>query len=380
MATRRGGQPLDCPWFGQAIVKENIRVPEEYGGLHAALKALRGVPMAKNGFVLRIAPGGGDRVLEALESDYLIIGWAEAEGLLDLELEWDGFREIIREAYYSDDENLRRAGNAGGHMWRFIRDMKVDDLVVVPYGSEFYVGEIRGDAFYDTSKVDEDSAYRRPVKWLNGKSPIPRAIAKSALLSRMKTRGTSADATDLVEEIDECVETAGWIADGGTRPSIETDLRSSLIKATLDELRAGRMESYGFENLIATVLRGLGAVDPKIVPRGKDKGIDIYATFLVAGAFRQVVGVQAKHFQPDPPVGADVVRQLIRGIEEGPERVTLGMVITSGNFSPEAEDAARLYEEEDRGIPIELVDGVQFAGLIADHGLNNMMRKKPRGE
>ena len=55
--------------------------------------------MAKNGFVLRIAPGGEDHVSEALESDHLIIGWAEAEGLLDLELEWEGFREIIREAY-----------------------------------------------------------------------------------------------------------------------------------------------------------------------------------------------------------------------------------------------------------------------------------------
>ena len=43
--------------------------------------------MAKNGFVLRIAPGGEDRVSEALEKDHLIIGWAEAEGLLDPKLE-----------------------------------------------------------------------------------------------------------------------------------------------------------------------------------------------------------------------------------------------------------------------------------------------------
>lgn len=334
--------------------------------------------MDRNGFVLRIAPGRKDRVLEALESNHLIIGWAWAAGLLNLELEWEEFREIIREAYYSDDENLRRAGNAGGHMWRFIRDMKVDDLVVVPYGSEFYVGKIKGAAIYDESKVDEDSAYRRPVNWLNGKSPIPRTIAKSALLSRMKTRGTTADARDLVEEIDDCLTIARRIAHGGTRPSIETDLRSSLKKATLDELRTGRMENYGFEELIETVLRGLGAIDTKIAPRREDKGIDIYATFLVAGAFQQVVGVQAKHFQPNPPVGADVVGQLIRGIKDGSERVTLGMVVTSGNFSPEAELAVRRYEEEG-GIPIELIDGEQFAGLIVDHGLNNMMRRKPRG-
>ena len=70
--------------------------------------------MEKNGFVLRIAPGREDRVSEALESNHLIIGWAMAEGLLDLELEWQRFREIIREAYYSDDENLRRAETRAG--------------------------------------------------------------------------------------------------------------------------------------------------------------------------------------------------------------------------------------------------------------------------
>ena len=55
--------------------------------------------MEKNGFVLRIAPGGGDRVSEALENDHLIIGWSEAKGLLSPELEWDRFRQIIHEVY-----------------------------------------------------------------------------------------------------------------------------------------------------------------------------------------------------------------------------------------------------------------------------------------
>ena len=192
---------------------------------------------------------------------------------------------------------------------------------------------------FDESKVGEDSAYRRPVKWLNDKRAIPRARARSALLSRMKTRAASADATDLVKEI----EGYRKVKDG-TKPAFESDLRSRLIEATLDELRSGRMENVGFERLIETVLRGLGAVDTKIVPKKKDKGIDIYATFLVAGAFRQ---------------------------EEGPEKVTLGMVITSGNFSPEAEAEAKRYEE-DKGIPIELVDGEQFAGLIVERGLEVM--------
>lgn len=52
-------------------------------------------------------------------------------------------------------------------------------------------------------------------------------------------------------------------------------------------------------------MRALGAIETRVVPRSKDKGIDVYATFLVAGAFRQVIGIQAKHWQPEPPVGED---------------------------------------------------------------------------
>jgi restriction endonuclease Mrr len=86
----------------------------------------------------------------------------------------------------------------------------------------------------------------------------------------------------------------------------------------------------------------------------------------VAGAFRQILAVQAKHWQPDPPVGNEVVEQLIRGIEA--ESANLGMIVTSGFISEEASSSAEQYFEE-KGIKIELVDGEQFAKLIIEHGI-----------
>ena len=47
------------------------------------------------------------------------------------------------------------------------------------------------------------------------------------------------------------------------------------------------------------------------------------------------------------------------------------MVITSGTFSEEAAAEADAYGEK-QGIPIELVDGEQFAKLIVEHGLREM--------
>lgn len=318
--------------------------------------------MNQQAFVLRIAPSGIDKVPEALSENQIIIGWAKAEGLLDINLTWEQFREIIRNTYYIGEDTLRRAGGASGHMWRFIREMNKGDLVVVPHWSEFYIAEIEGPAIYVAEKVADDTAYRRPVKWLNDNKPIRRDLAKSALISRMKTQGTCAYATDLLDEIKECLQ----IASSGKIPTFQTDLQSRLVRETLNELRMGRMDSFGFERLIQTVLTGLGAYEVRIVPRGQDKGADILATFRVAGAFRQVIAVQAKHWQPEPPVGKEVVEQLIKGIEA--ESANLGMVITSGAISDEATATAEKYFEE-KGIRIELVDGEQLAKLIVENGI-----------
>lgn len=164
--------------------------------------------MEQQAFVLRISPSGIDRVPEALDNDQIIIGWAEAKGLLDTSLAWEQFREIIRTRYYQDEDNLRRAGSAAGHMWRFIREMNIGDLVVVPYKSNFYIAEISEDANYNEAKVGEDTAYRRNVQWLNNKKAIPRSLAKSALVSRMKVQGTCAYATDLLADVKECLNLA----------------------------------------------------------------------------------------------------------------------------------------------------------------------------
>ncbi|WNK19589.1 restriction endonuclease [Halomonas piscis] len=305
-------------------------------------------------FVLRVAPSEIDRVPEALEFNQIIIGWANADGLLDKALDWVGFREIVRATYYRDDKTLHRAGAAAGHLWRFIREMEAGDLVVVPYGSEFYLAEVAGEAIYLQGKQSEDSAYRRPVKWLNTKQPIPRSYAKSALISRMKIQGTSALATDLLDEIRDCLD----IATSGASPSFHSDLQASLITQALNELQKGRIDSFGFENLIKNLLQSLGAKEARVVPRSQDKGADVVATFLVAETFPLVVAVQAKHWQPEPPVDRQVIDQLVSGMEA--ESADLGMVITTGAFS---DDAVRAANEclESVGRKIELVDGQQFA-------------------
>jgi len=318
----------------------------------------------RSAFIYRVRPSKVDRLKEALRTDQLITGWAKAAGLLDEDLNWVEFREIIRKTYYADDQTLRRAGAAAGNLWRFIREMKPEDLVVVPHGNDFYVAEITGDTIYDDTKIDEDSAYRRPVKWLNDKKPIPRKFANVDLLRRMKTRNTSARANDLLNEIHHSLD---W-ARTGKHPTFNSELYTRFVEDTLYKLKSGLIDDRGFEKLIESLLRKLGAIDTLIVPRQQDKGADILATFRVAGIIQQVVAIQAKHWDSSSPVSSEVVQQLINGIEA--EGADLGMVITSGIISEEAEKAAKQYFEK-TGVNIDLVDGEMFAKLLVESGMFN---------
>ena len=316
-------------------------------------------------FVLRMTLGGADRVPEALGCNHIFIGWSDLDGLLDDELSWGEIRDRVKDMYYPDDPDLRRAGADTGDLWRFIREMEGGDLVVVPHGSVFYVAEINkrvGDATYDPTKVSDDTAHRRKVTWLNNKQPIPRTSALSALISRMRYQRTCARASDLVDEIQECLDNAS----SNYEPTFHKDLQGALIEKTLEKLQSGFIDSNSFESLICEVMKDLGAPDARVVARNQDKGADVLATFRVAGVFGLRVAIQAKYFRPEPPVTQGAVEELIRGIKA--EEANLGIVITSGTISSEAEEAAKRYYEES-GIRIEFLDGYQFAKLIVENGV-----------
>ena len=306
-----------------------------------------------------------DRAPDALSANELMIGWSNVPGLLNKSLEWLEFRQIMHDEYYSDNDSFRSAGSAAGNMWRFIREMENGDLVVVPHGSAFYVAEVSAEAYHISEKIAEDTAFRRPVNWLNDKKPIPRSIARLALQSRLKIQNTCADATDIIALIEDALE----VCTNEKPPTFDSDLRDRLKREALVEIRSGRIENFGFENLLKTVLLGMGATKASVVPRNLDKGADILATFSIADSFDVVLAVQAKHFQPEPPVNKEIVDQLIRGMEA--EDADLGWVATSGTFSEEAKVYVDKVREES-GHRIELIDREHLACLIVEMGLQKV--------
>jgi predicted Mrr-cat superfamily restriction endonuclease len=311
----------------------------------------------RNAFILRLAPLGQDMTQEALEKDEIFVGWKEVKGLLEKDT-FDDFRKLVKETYKI--ENNRSAAAFARFLWGFLKEMKPGDYVVVPSGGQFYVAEVVGDPYYDESHPV--AAHRRPVRWLNDKKPIPRELASADLYSRMKTRGTLMDASDLVKYIEKVLEDAKR----GETPKLSQELRARMVEAVRQELTQGRMNPDRFEELVKRMAQAMGAVEVKRVPRRSDQGADVIADFQLMGGLQVTVGIQAKFYQPGKPMGKDAVDQLAKALQAGVAE--MGLVITTGDVSEEAYRAAEEYLSQEN-LRIGILDGRELAELIVDKGL-----------
>lgn len=309
-------------------------------------------------YVLRITLGNINSVQIALDSDTIIIGWSKAAALLNEKLNWEQFRQMLIDSYPDYRSNLRSAGNAAGNMWRFIRKMKRGDYVVVPHGTSFYVAQIEGDAHHLPEKVEEDTAFRRKVRWLNGKKPIARDKASSTLYSRMKTLGVSAYAYDLVDEIRSVVDDA----ESGKETDFAQQLTERMAQITLEQMRHGLMNERKFEKLVAVVLRKLGATTA-ITPRPQDKGDDIVASFKDIGV--TVVAQVKYHINPNDETGVSAVHEVLTGMEKWD--ADLGWVVTCGRFSKDAKEKAEQALER-----IRLIEGDELARMVVACGMDHI--------
>ena len=322
-----------------------------------------------NAWVVRVAPSGDSQLDETLKTDQAILGWAVIDGLLDKSLNHGKIREKLKKHF--SNINNRVAGSWAGSIRRFIHEIKAGDYILIPAYGSFYIAKAKeDDAIFLADKVADDAAYRRNVEWLNNKKPVPHILASSALQKRLKSRQTVVYADDLVGEIEVLLEELKE----GKPKSFHQELQDKLAEETLQQLRNGKMNPEGFEQLIQKLMKELGAKSSKITVKSQDHGVDVTAIFDVAGISKIQVAVQAKHYQPRPDVPAAVVDQLIRGIEHesfAADIPTIAMVITTGEFSAEAEQRAEEYmnREDCKCIELRLIAGEELARLIVENGI-----------
>ena len=139
-------------------------------------------------FVMRMAIGGKKYVLpEGLKSGTLIIGWAKVPELMTLEPH-AARRDLLVRTY---GRSLSTAGTHANEIHRFLNEMSVGDLVLVAAqdSGKYYAAEVTGDAAYHEEFRASDTAYRRPVRWLNHGKPYSRSASSPAIRHALKQRG-----------------------------------------------------------------------------------------------------------------------------------------------------------------------------------------------
>ncbi|MEA2070470.1 MAG: hypothetical protein U9O98_04190 [Asgard group archaeon] len=153
---------------------------------------------SRRAFIIKVS-GSVDAYLR--END-IMLGWSKAEGLLDESLTRDEFREIVHQQYFSKDDNYRRSGQIAGDLWRFIREMNIGNYVLVPTEGGYYIGQIVGPARYEEMRIYNDTAYRRKVKWLNGKNPVPMEKTTDEIKKKLRSPKVVIDASEILQEIE----------------------------------------------------------------------------------------------------------------------------------------------------------------------------------
>lgn len=104
---------------------------------------------------------------------------------------------------------------------------------------------------------------------------------------------------------------------------------------------------YEFQELVAALLRAMWYFTPFIAPKWKDGWVDIIAYQDPLGAKTPRIKVQVKHY-PENPISATVIRELRWLLNKESD---VGIVVTSGKFTPDAEKEARSGH-----VHVELID------------------------
>jgi|GEM_PF-5110987 restriction system protein len=107
--------------------------------------------------------------------------------------------------------------------------------------------------------------------------------------------------------------------------------------------------------LTGALLRAMKYYTPFISLKGKDGGIDVVAYRDPLGALEPRIKVQVKH-KPDFKVPVNDIKSLIGTINN--KAGEIGLFVTSGRFTPDAEKAAR-----DSSVHVRLIDIDSFIQL-----------------
>lgn len=293
----------------------------------------------------------GEREQEAIENNFVVVGWNELPDLSKIETRVE-LSNLVKQKY--PDISDARAANWLGQLWRFLKEMKIGDLVVLPLKSQstIAVGEIESN--YQFKKLDGQGNHIRAVKWIK---TVPRSAFDQDLLYSFGALQTvcQVQRNDAENRLKKLLKREAHVKEqnvvlelaGEEIPDVEELARDQIMKYV-----GINFKGHELARLVEAILQAQGYVTEKSPP-GPDGGVDILAASGTLGFDRPKICVQVK--STSAPVDVKVLREL-QGVMSK-VRAEQGLLVSWGGFNggclKEARDAFFSIRLWDQGNLIE---------------------------
>ena len=290
-----------------------------------------------NYWVMRMGRGG-KYVNRLLDKSIIALGWSKISPLA----KYRNFLYLIAdvERLYPDGATAQTTGQ----LWRFFKEIKKGDLILVPvpFERKIIISKIVSDYFFKEERVF-DYPHRRKVEILK---TISRDDCSQQLKFSLGSLLTVFSINNHREEINALIESTARAELARTHKNIYDAVISRLFE----------LEAREFEKFIRYVLNLVG-FEAAITDFVGDKGVDVVGSLNAEGLAQIKLKVQVKRIHNT--LGIDEVLRT-RGTLAPDEH---GCIITLSSFTKKAIEEA----EDERKKPISLIDGPALVDLILGH-------------
>ena len=292
----------------------------------------------------------GEQEQGALDNSVVTIGWNELPDLSNLKTK-DELTKLYVQVHPKAKKN--QVINEVGQVWRFAREIQVEDLVALPLKTQsaIAIGKVEGP--YEYKELTDNIKHIRRVKWIKTirRSAFDQDILYSlgALMTvcRIKRHDAENRVVRLLkgEEPPETEETGEGVTEETI--DIEESARDQVTKYI-----GTRFKGHGLARLVEAILHAQGYVT-RMSPPGPDGGVDILAAAGPLGFNKPWLCVQVK--SSSSQVDVRVLREL-QGVMSR-VRAEQGLLVAWGGFNgaciKEASDAFFAIRLWDQGALLE---------------------------
>ena len=249
-------------------------------------------------------------------------------------------------------------------IYKFRFTLEVDQKVVTydRQKREYLIGNIVGDYYHDTDEISgaiSNYAHLRKVDWLGRVSRDVLSVSSRNSLGSIQTLFSVNEevSTELLSHLQEPTTPENTEVDDNGLDQIKEDTLAQAHELIKDKLL--KLSPDEMEDLAAAILRAMG-YKSRVMPKGKDRGVDVLASPDGLELEEPRIKVQVKH-RSGTSIGSQDIRSFIGGLRAGDK----ALYISSGGFTQEARyEADRSDVDELASLIVNHYEGFDIEGRV----------------